>query len=92
MKGRQRRMGEVEIGQVSHWYGGVGVAGITLSAPLKTGDRIHVLGHTTDLETVVESIQIEHSEVEQAGPGDSIGVKVPERVREHDRVYLVTPE
>jgi putative protease len=55
------------------------------------GDTIHIKGHTTDLEQVVESMQIEHDQVEEVKAGDSIGIKVSERCRDGDTVYRVTP-
>jgi len=80
---------EVEIGRVNDYFAHVGVAGITLTRPLKVGDRIRVRGHTTDMELVVDSLQIEHDAVEEAKAGDKIGVKVPDRVRDGDHVYRV---
>ncbi|MCK5653628.1 MAG: translation elongation factor-like protein [Dehalococcoidia bacterium] len=66
------------------------VAGIDLTAPLKVGDKIHIAGHTTDLELVVESMQIQNVDVQEGKPGDAIGIKVPDRVRRGDKVYKVT--
>jgi putative protease len=66
------------------------VAGIDLTGVLKVGDRIRIRGHTTDLEQVVASIQIEHESVQEAKAGDRIGVKVSERCRDGDHVYLVS--
>jgi hypothetical protein len=37
----------------------------------------------------LDSIQIENKDVQEAGPGADIGVKVKEKVREHDVVYKV---
>ncbi len=85
-------MGEVQIGEVTHWFRAIGVAGITLSGTLKVGDRIRVKGHTSDFEAVVGSLQIDHDTVAEAGPGAAVGVKLPDHAREHDRVYLVTDE
>lgn len=82
-------MPEVEIGKVSDFFARPVVAGIELSGILKVGDRIHILGHTTDMELAVESMQVQHKEVAEARPGDSIGIKVPDRVRRGDRVYKV---
>ncbi|MEO0300171.1 MAG: EF-Tu/IF-2/RF-3 family GTPase, partial [candidate division WOR-3 bacterium] len=59
---------------------------------LKKGDEIHIKGHTTDLNQKVESMQKEHKEIEVAFPGDEIGLKVIEHVREGDTVYKVIPE
>jgi translation elongation factor EF-1alpha len=55
------------------------------------GDRIRIKGHTTDLEEVVASIQVEHESLEEAKAGDKIGVKVADRVRGGDHVYRVSP-
>jgi translation elongation factor EF-1alpha len=86
-------MGETEIGRVSHYFNHVGVAAIEITAgELKVGDTIHIKGHTSDFTTTVMSMQIEHEQIQVAKPGDSIGVKVPEHVRQHDHVFLVTPE
>ena len=83
-------MPEVEVGSVSDFFAHPVVAGVTLTAPLAVGDRIHIQGHTTDIEMVVESIQIDRADVQEAKAGDSIGIKVPDRVREGDLVYKVT--
>jgi translation elongation factor EF-Tu-like GTPase len=80
---------EIEIGRVNDYFAKIGVAGIDLTSTLKVGDRIHIRGHTTDLEEIVESIQVEHESVEEARAGDKIGVKVAERVRGGDHVYRV---
>ena len=82
-------MPEEEIGVVSTFFAKPVVAGIDLTAPLKVGDRIHIVGHTTDLELVVESMQIYNADVKEAKAGDSIGIKVPDRVRKGDRVYKI---
>ena len=82
---------EVEIGKVVDYFARIGVAGIDLTGPLKVGDRIHVKGHTSDFEQVVQSIQIEHEPVPEAKAGDKIGIKVTERCRGGDKVYRVAP-
>jgi len=83
-------MQEQIIGNVSDFFAHPVVAGIELTGPLKVGDRIHIKGHTTDLELVVESMQINNVNVQEAKAGDSIGVKVAERVRSGDIVYKVS--
>ena len=84
-------MPEVEVGTISAFFARPVVAGIQLTAPLKVGDRIHIKGHTTDLECTVESMQIQNVNVQQAKTGDEIGIKVPDRVRRGDKVYKVIP-
>ena len=83
-------MPEIEIGKVSDFFKKPVVAGIDLTAPLKVGDKIHVKGHTTDQELVVQSMQINNAEVKEAKPGDSVGIKVNDRARQGDLVYKVT--
>ena len=81
---------EKKIGVVEKYFGKVSVAAIRLAEDgLQVGDRIRIKGHTTDFEMQVESMQVEHEALDQADPGASIGVKTPDRVREHDVVYKV---
>lgn len=80
----------VEVGRVSHYFTRINVAVVELKAPLAVGDRILIKGPTTDLEQVVESMQIEHENVQRAEAGQSIGLKVNDRVRENDTVYKIT--
>jgi len=83
-------MEEKLIGKVNHWFGKIGVAGVELTDKLAVGDRIHLLGHTTDFDQEVTSMQIMHQDVAAAGPGDDVGIKVQFRARVGDRVYRVT--
>ena len=83
-------MPEIEIGQVSDFFAKPVVAGITLTDTLKAGDKIHIKGHTTDLELTVDSMQINNANVTEGKAGDAIGVKVPDRVRPGDKIYRIT--
>jgi translation elongation factor EF-1alpha len=83
-------MSEDIIGEVSDFFAHPVVAGIELTAALRVGDKIRIKGHTTDLEMTVDSMEINNEQVEEAQPGDSIGVKVSERVRGGDLVYKIT--
>jgi selenocysteine-specific translation elongation factor len=83
-------MTEEVIGKVSDFFAHPVVAGIELTAPLNVGDKIRIKGHTTDVEMTVESMQIKNVEVTAAAAGDSIGIKVPDRVRKGDSVYKIT--
>lgn len=85
-------MPEEERGKIASYFSKIGVAAIDITkGTLKVGDKIHIKGHTTDIEQNVDSIQIEHQSVPEAKPGDSIGIKVKDRVRDHDIVYKVLP-
>lgn len=83
-------MTEEVIGKVSDFFAHPVVAGIELTAPLNVGDKIRIKGHTTDVEMTVGSMQVKNAEVTAAAAGDSIGIKVPDRVRKGDSVYKIT--
>ncbi len=84
-------MGEELVGKVNEYFAKIGVAGIQLTGELAVGDTIRIHGHTTDFTQRVDSIQIEKEAVPKAMAGQSIGIKVKERVRDHDQVFKVTP-
>ncbi len=78
-----------EIGSVTHYFTRINVAVVELSDTLLVGDRILLKGMTTDFEQTVNSMQIEHESVKKAEAGQSIGLKVDDRVREGDSVYKI---
>ena len=82
-------MAEELVGEVSHWFGNIGVAGIKLSGDLAVGDRIHIIGHTTDFEQAITSMQLDNQDVDEASAGDEIGVKLEARGRPGDDVFKV---
>jgi len=83
-------MSEVLIGKISDYFAKIGVAAFTVTDDeLCKGDTIHIMGHTTDFEQKVSSIQSEHETIEIAKIGVGIGIKVKERVRDGDKVYKV---
>ena len=82
-------MKEQQVGIVTHYFGGVGVAGVTLTGKVRVGDTLRFHGHTTDFSQTLESMQIEHETVEKAKAKDDVGIRVSDRVRVNDKVYLV---
>jgi translation elongation factor EF-Tu-like GTPase len=82
-------MAEQEIGVINEFFAKISVAGVALSDTMRVGDTIHIVGHTTDLEQTVDSMQIEHEQVQEAKAGDAVGIKVKDRVRHGDKVYKV---
>jgi len=61
-----------------------------LTAPLKKGDKIRVIGgQETDFNQKVSSIQIEHKDVKLAKKGNSVGIKINEKVHDGYRVYKI---
>ena len=72
-----------EVGEVFTYFSRVDVAGINVTGNFKTGDKIKI----GDLEFVIESMEIDRKKVEEAKPGDSIGIKTPEKVKKGEKVY-----
>ena len=84
-------MRDQEIGYVSKYFGQISVAAIEITAgKISVGDTIHIKGHTTDLNDEIKSMQIEHDDVENAKKGDSIGIKVTDKVRRKDKVFKIS--
>ena len=76
-----------QIGNITHFFPKISVAIVELTAPLVVGDRILVKGPATDFEQVIESMQIEHKNIQMAESGQSIGLKTAQPVKEKDVVY-----
>ena len=77
----------VRVGHIAHFFPKISVAVVELHAPLVTGDHILVKGPSTDFEQVVESMQIEHKNIQRAEAGQSVGLKTVQQVHERDIVY-----
>jgi len=80
-------MEEQEVGKVTHFFSKVSVAAVDLTSSLAVGDTILIRGATTELEQTVESMQIERQDIQQAGAGEKVGIKVKDKVRPGDVVY-----
>ena len=83
-------MAEILIGTVIDFFARPMVAGLELSSPLKIGDTIHIKGHTTDITMTVDSMQIDNANVTAANAGAAVGIKLPDRARKGDPVFIVT--
>jgi translation elongation factor EF-1alpha len=84
-------MGEQRVGTVTHYFGKPQVAIVDITAgELNVGDTIRVAGAHSNFTQEVGSMELEHAPVESANVGDSVGIQVSERAREHDEVYRVT--
>ncbi len=77
------------IGTVTHYYGGIKVAIVKLSKPVKVGTAVRFLGATTDFAQQIQSLQFDHKDIASAPKGKEVGTKVKKRVREGDQVFLV---
>jgi putative protease len=84
-------MQEQEIGRITHYFGKISVGIIKLLGELKVGDTIHIKGIHDDFTQSIDSIQIEHQNVDAAKSGDEIGIRVVGKVHENDKVFKVIP-
>jgi len=80
---------EKSIGKISHFFGNISVGIIELTESLNVGDKIHIKGASTDFEQTIESMQVEHADIQSAKSGDAVGIKVAQKVKEGDEVFLV---
>jgi putative protease len=81
-------MVEEKIGVIEHFFTNISVAAIKITdGELKVGDTIHIVGAHTDFTQKVDRMEIERNPINVAKIGDDIGIKVKDRVREHDIVY-----
>jgi putative protease len=86
-------MAETEIGCVTHYFGKIGVVAIKITKDsLKVGDTVHIKGHTSEIQQHIDSMQIDGKPVQEALPGQTVGIKVTGSARPHDSVYKITPE
>ncbi len=82
---------DVQIGKVTHYYDKIGVAVVSvMNQPLKVGDTVKVSGHDKEFTQTLDSLQVEHKQVDEVPVGESCGVKLKEPVKEGDFFYLTT--
>ncbi len=83
---------ETRIGRISHFYNQISVAVLSLTDKLNVGDKVHIIGHTTDFVQEVTSMEIEHKKVSSASPEDQVALKVNEPVKKGDAIYKIIEE
>ncbi|MDD5589680.1 MAG: translation elongation factor-like protein [Candidatus Portnoybacteria bacterium] len=76
------------IGRISHFFNNISVGIIDLSDSLAVGDKIHIKGVSTDIEQMVDSMQIDRKDVPSAFSGE-VGIKVSGKVKEGDEVFKI---
>ncbi len=81
-----------QVGKVTHFFDHISVAVLALTQPIKVGDTVHFLGHSTDFKQTVASLQIEHKPVNEAKAGDDVAMKVTQPVHPNDKVYKLIGE
>lgn len=76
----------MKVGKVTHYYNNAKVAIVEVEGDVKVGDVVKFVGHGADFEQPLESMQVNHQQVESAKKGDVIGVKVAQEVKEGTEV------
>jgi len=87
-EGASQQIKGKEIGAVTHYFPHVNVCVVNITnGKLQIGDKIRIVGHTTDLTEDVTSLEVDHKPVKEAKKKHQVGLLVKDRVREHDKVY-----
>ena len=80
-------------GEVTHFYAKPMVAVVRLTAKLANGDKVKIMGATSDFEMTVKGIRNEdEQEVDSAESGEMIAFKTPEIARPGDKVLPVADD
>lgn len=81
-------MADLKVGKVTHYFDKLSVAIVELSSALGVGDKLKfVRGGEELFEQTVDSMQVEHTKIESAKKGQSVGLKVNQEVKEGAEVY-----
>jgi translation elongation factor EF-1alpha len=84
-----RRMADKKVGKITHYYGKIGVGIVDLSAALSVGSKIKISGKSDEFTQTVDSMEFEHKKINRARKGQSVGLKVDQKVHKGDVVYKV---
>lgn len=79
-------------GKITNYFANLGVAEILLEAgEIRTGEKFLITGETTGVVFgEIEEIRIDDKSVEVASPKVAISIKVPKKVRNNDKFYILT--
>lgn len=88
-KKNEEEIKKIEVGKITHFYPKINVAVVELKKALKKGDKILIEGHGNSFTQTVDSMQVEHKNIEKAKAGEVIGLAVKELVKEKDKVFLL---
>ena len=77
------------IGNITHYYDKIGVAVLAVTAPVKVGDNIQIGEDGIGFTQAIESMQVEHTQINKATKGSEVGLKVVQPVKKGDKVYKV---
>jgi putative protease len=77
------------VGKVIHYYDKIGVAVVKLGKGLKTGDKVKFVHGEKEFEQVIESMQLEHAQVNTGKKGQEIAIKVNQETKSGTEVHLI---
>ncbi len=80
---------EKPLGRITHLYGQIGVAVVTVQKSMKLGDKVRIGKNDAFIEQEIKSMQYNHQHLTAAKKGQEIGMKVDSRVRVGDSVFKV---
>ena len=81
---------DLKIGKITHYFDKIGVAVVELADTLTIGDKIKINNHGDEFEMAVESMQVEHENIQEAKKGQSVGMKTLQPVKPGADVYRVS--
>lgn len=80
-----------KVGEITHYFDHIQVAVLKVTeGSVKEGDTIRIGEEADGFEQKVESMQVDHLAVNEVKAGEEAGLKVAQKTKEGDAVYLVT--
>ena len=80
-------MGKKVVRKVANYFSNIGVAVVDIEGKLKVGDEVIIGEGESAFTQTIESMQIEHQNVDEAKKGQSIGMKVSQEAKKGWKVY-----
>jgi putative protease len=77
------------VGKVIHYYDKIGVAVVKLGKALKVGDKVKFVHGEKEFTQAIESMQLEHKQVEAGKKGQEIAIKVDQETKTGTEVHLI---
>ena len=77
-------------GKVTHYFGKVEVAVVKMECDLQIGDTLHFLGRDIDFKQKVESMEIEHEQVEKVKAHQEVAIKIDHKVNRYTVIYKIS--
>lgn len=77
------------IGHVVHYFPKAGVIVVKLAETIAVGDTIKIKRSEGEFSQTVDSMQIEHQNIDSAKAGEEVAIKINEATKEGAEVYKV---